>query len=238
MAATCADALCHRPQRSTVATSAAARERPRPHLLSRVYLTHGRVETGPQKAQWADFIPPARFSAGMERLPDELLLVILHKLAALDPLSLLRISCALAPFYRVAAENPDLWKEAFCGSTNEVGESIFPKQFLNFDAEVQALGGYKRLLMARYYCHSAARKEYPPEQSQAGVEESEDICECALRYFWRRPELGGMTLSLLRLNGSIWMWGIYPKTKSETVLRMAPTSNQSSRAFCFSSYTP
>lgn len=43
----------------------------------------------------------------MESLPGDVLLVILRKLAVQDPLSLLRVTHALAPLYCAAAENLD-----------------------------------------------------------------------------------------------------------------------------------
>lgn len=59
-------------------------------------------------AQGTDFYLAVRLSAGMERLQSDLILVMLGKLAALDPHSLLRSTCTLAPLHRAAAENTEI----------------------------------------------------------------------------------------------------------------------------------
>lgn len=75
----------------------------------------------------------------MDRLPSDVILLIVHQLAVQDPLSLVRATCALALFYRTAAENPTIWREALFG---------LPEQDLKYtalDEEVELLGGYKKL---------------------------------------------------------------------------------------------
>lgn len=95
--------------------------RPRPHSKrGRLYFNGqpGCATLDPRPRCGSTFRSVERFwisssdvlSAGMDRLPSDLILVILHKLA-LDPLSLLRSTCTLAPLYRVTAENPKFWKE-------------------------------------------------------------------------------------------------------------------------------
>lgn len=106
----------------------------------------------------------------MERLLSDLILVVLRKLAVLDALALLQSTCALAPLYRVAAENPSVWKDAFCHgfSTNLRGclqSDQYPSEvFAKMDEEVEALGGYRLLLIARFQYE--ARKRNSSKQNE------------------------------------------------------------------------
>lgn len=89
----------------------------------------------------------------MEHLPADVILVILHKLAWQDPPSLLRATCATAPFHRTAAQHPNFWKEAFFGPATGNGallKEFCPEEIAKLDAKVEELCGYKRLVTMLY----------------------------------------------------------------------------------------
>lgn len=154
----------------------------------------------------------------MERLPGDLLLVILRKLAALDPLSLFRSTCTFAPLHRAAGANPDVWKKAFFHNVPEKVpghnlqfEQYQEEQVAKMDAEVVALGGYKRLLIARYSADWTKCAEQSQDLRNPSVEP-----ECAACCFRARLSSGGVILTLVRLQGRIWMWGIHGKKSAST----------------------
>ncbi|GAQ84613.1 hypothetical protein KFL_001970140 [Klebsormidium nitens] len=88
----------------------------------------------------------------MEDLPSDLLLIVLRKLAAQDPISLLRATCACKLILRVTEENPIVWKEAFLGSApteqNTGGLDAYVT-CAELDERVDRLGGYKQLALIK-----------------------------------------------------------------------------------------
>ncbi|GAQ82439.1 hypothetical protein KFL_001110150 [Klebsormidium nitens] len=105
----------------------------------------------------------------METLPSDVLLVIVHKLAAQDPLALLTSACAIKAFLRVTEDTPGVWKEVFYGS--RLGQERAQNDKLldgnpELNAEVESLGGFKVLVAARY-AEKLATASTRVEQSQA-----------------------------------------------------------------------
>lgn len=90
----------------------------------------------------------------MEGLPGDVIAVLLYKLAAQDPLSLVRATCALASFYHAAGETPSIWKAAFYGAA---GEQV-PEDIPSLEAEAEVLRGYETLVKTRLrICSSDGR---------------------------------------------------------------------------------
>ncbi|GAQ82437.1 hypothetical protein KFL_001110140 [Klebsormidium nitens] len=152
----------------------------------------------------------------MDTLPSDVLLAIVHKLAAQDPLALLTATCACKAILRVTEDNEGVWRDIFYGS--EMGlisetdrQSIAGEKGGSscLDAELQSVtGGFKQLVAARY----AAKSMTPVEQNQAkrfclGIGES---------YAFRKDPLSSpdsleanKILLLLRLQGSVVLWGVH-----------------------------
>lgn len=113
-----------------------------------------------------------------------------------------------------------MWKEAFCSPANAVQQDVqavrgqLPENLLKFDADVESLGGYKQLLIARY---CAERNKERAEQSQ-GVGSSVLNLECAACSFRACLCFGGRILTLVRLRGKLWMWAMYPQNKDSFYL--------------------
>lgn len=81
----------------------------------------------------------------MEGLPDDVILIILRKLALQDPSSLLQATKACKSFSQTAEENVGLWKEAF--SNIVLGDHSKDERI---EAHLISVGGYKRLIEARW----------------------------------------------------------------------------------------
>lgn len=105
----------------------------------------------------------------MEDLPGDVLLVLLRKLAAQDPVSLLRATCASKLFHRATEENPVLWKEAFLGLAPAQEKASFDAYVTcaELDEEVDRLGGYKQLALIK-----AGRQRLSTSDPVSGFEES------------------------------------------------------------------
>lgn len=84
----------------------------------------------------------------MERIPGDVILMILRKLAVQDPLSLLKATCVCRLLYHQAEKNSYLWKEAFLGGKARLEEHAGEDD--RMEAEIMALGGYKHLVIARW----------------------------------------------------------------------------------------
>lgn len=139
----------------------------------------------------------------MEGIPEDVVTVLLHKLANQDPLSLVRATCALASFYRAAKGTPSIWKEAFYG----VAGKQLQENCSRLDAEVEVLGGFKTLITSRLrVCSNSDRKN-----------RQEDMKEKRSRPFelpGRRFESNmfpGRVLILVRLKGRLLLWGLSDK---------------------------
>lgn len=87
----------------------------------------------------------------MERLPEDLLLRVLKKLAVQDLLSFLSAIGACKSFQRIVEDNPCIWREAFLApvSGEQIQSLLTKSEDTALDAEVTLLGGYKRLALAR-----------------------------------------------------------------------------------------
>lgn len=91
----------------------------------------------------------------MEHLPNEVLVLILDKLAWQDTPSSLRATWACKTLYIAGKEASHIWKRAFLTPLTTAFENVpkLPSEELckleeDFDAEVEALGGFKLLLAA------------------------------------------------------------------------------------------
>lgn len=153
-------------------------------------------------------IKTLRPAAAMDCLPSDVVLLILRKLAVQDPLSLLRATCALAPFHRGAAVDPEVWKRAFYGP--EMGQSIlsqvqryFPEEVSKLDAEVNARGGpFRRLLIARLR----------PKHNGEASKQNQTCSECNVLSGCFQPELfHGGALIVARTCSSVVLWGLLPE---------------------------
>lgn len=84
----------------------------------------------------------------LQALPGDVLLIILYELATQDILAFMRATFACKELKSAAESSPDLWKSAFLfpSISNEGFDTIRSE---GFDAQVEALGGYKQLLTAR-----------------------------------------------------------------------------------------
>lgn len=142
----------------------------------------------------------------MDTLPGDVVFVILRKLATDDPLSLLRATCVLAPFHRVAAENREIWKEAFLGSHQELllktDVQIWPcwrADLADLDAEVETVGGYKNLLTALLI-------ETPKSRNVVEQRQIEAWATVQGQKFRSKK-----VMVLVRLHGLALLWGSYPQ---------------------------
>lgn len=110
----------------------------------------------------------------IESLPQDILSVIFHKLAAQDPLSLLRAAYTCKPIHKATNNNPDVWRKAFfVGSDTRANrhDAVRSEQeYMTLDREqdemIQELGGYKQLLVARYSKQRSAFQSWFAEQTR------------------------------------------------------------------------
>lgn len=157
----------------------------------------------------------------MEYLPTDVLLIILQKLAAQDPLSLLRTTCATARFYRVAGDNPGVWKEAFYGPIpaawlEELApQNCCPRKCAKLDAEVEALGGFRSLLTARLF---SAKK---PTKIDEKVEQKHALNECKVAS--KGEEYSAKVMVVARLRGRVVLWRLYSRDRLERGYPSWPT---------------
>lgn len=141
------------------------------------------------------------FSVKMDHLPSDLVLLIAHKLAVQDPLSLLQATGVLAPFYRTAADNPSVWKEAFYGSAKQ---SLEGSTYKAVDAEVILLGGYRRLLVARF-CSTSIKSGREHFDEQDTYASNTPVCRLLSKLSWSYQ---GKILVLVRVHTMILLWGL------------------------------
>lgn len=102
----------------------------------------------------------------MESLPSDVLLVILRKIAAQDPVSLLRATCTSKLLHRAIEDNPFIWKEAFLGSAPAQSKDAYVT-CAELDKEVDRVGGYKQLALIK-----AGRQRLATSDPGCGSEES------------------------------------------------------------------
>lgn len=79
-------------------------------------------------------------------LPGDVILLILRKLAVLDPCSLLPATCAFRAFRQQVKNNPGIWKLAFFGKESMLEDRSREEQIEN---GVNSLGGYEKLVKIR-----------------------------------------------------------------------------------------
>lgn len=93
----------------------------------------------------------------LQDLPNDVLLIILLRLAAQDPVSLVCAMCAYRAFYEVGADSEELWKAAFFAPSAVAGPEtlgLFSGAFCEevkdtLNKEVENLGGCQLLMRAR-----------------------------------------------------------------------------------------
>lgn len=95
----------------------------------------------------------AESAVALSELPSDILQKILYKLASQDPLSLLRVTCTCVAFESAAAKDPGLWATAFFAPADgsmTSARGFAEKQMKTLEAEVESLGGNRRLLLTRW----------------------------------------------------------------------------------------
>ncbi|GAQ91656.1 hypothetical protein KFL_008270010 [Klebsormidium nitens] len=146
--------------------------------------------------------------AAMESLPNDVVSVVLHKLAVQDPRSLLRATFACEAFHREAESNRGIWKDAFFGGdSNSAGDYCKDEKV---EAEILALGGYEQMVKARWAVPGCLF----PEQKQGdasviGVGRLED--SSAGEYKLSKH------LVVLREKGRPLLWGLLLQDRPETL---------------------
>ena len=142
----------------------------------------------------------------MERLPRDVLLTIVYKLAAQDPLSLPRAAYSCKAVLRVTDENPDVWRAAFLAdSFGKIGKEVAEADVRlvgELENTIEELGGFRQLTVARCFkritAHSLeqtqARKLGPHSFAQPGP--SSPVREGGPRF-----------LALVRVRGTLLLWG-------------------------------
>jgi hypothetical protein len=80
-------------------------------------------------------------------LPEDVVFIILRKLASQDPLALLEAACVCKSFYAVTTQHPGLWKVAFYGAVLPLNEKPRDKAL---EEEVESFGEFKKLVKARW----------------------------------------------------------------------------------------
>lgn len=157
----------------------------------------------------------------MEALPRDLLLVIVGKLAAQDPHSLLRAVCACKALHRVAEDTATIWREIFHGSlTDKDGRSKLETWSGTWceelDHEVEALGGYKQLVATQYRGCSNASGSF--EQTTEAGTRPLDCARCQTSALnsetWERVAKTRRFLIIVRLRGRPFLWAVVDNSSS------------------------
>lgn len=148
----------------------------------------------------------------MDILPADVFVPILQKLEVQDPVSLLWAVSSCKSFEAAAEENPDLWKEAFHGSAKERSiwslRNYLTEEGSKLEAEVEALGGYKRVLEDSW----ADRVAQEFEQNSPAKSESESLPGTSgmLMFNSTSPSFSSSRLLVLvRLLGVLVAYGIH-----------------------------
>ncbi|GAQ84303.1 hypothetical protein KFL_001840020 [Klebsormidium nitens] len=152
----------------------------------------------------------------LQELPRDVLLMILHKLATTKgPRTLLLSTCACKALGSAAESAPGFWKAAFWFRSN-VSE-FCEEDFAAFEAEVEALGGYKRLLAARAASFRPSEridqdgnKRGQPEQTQREQSQAlETSVTAAGPKDELKPEITGRVLALLQVKDKPVAFGAF-----------------------------
>lgn len=147
----------------------------------------------------------------MEHLPSDVFLIILHKLAVQDPLSLVRATCSCGLFQKEAEDSEDIWLEAFFRTFEQRGgrltklEHRCKERSPEFESEVRKLGGYKNLVQARLRKLKCSAFEQTREHAQR-LPVKADSSGIKL------SEQSNLTKYLIILKIHEWpfFWGIFP----------------------------
>lgn len=86
----------------------------------------------------------------MEGLPSDAILTILLKLAAHDPLSLLRATLACKWILELTEKDPAVWREAFLKPYQRDTGDVRSEGIADLDAQIPLQGGYKKLALAKW----------------------------------------------------------------------------------------
>lgn len=97
----------------------------------------------------------------LQELPQDVLVIILFKLARQDTSALLRATFACKELDIAAEQDHEIWRKAFLSPS--VSSEFCEKELKCFDAKIQDVGGYKRMLASR--AASLARRNTRHEQS-------------------------------------------------------------------------
>lgn len=164
----------------------------------------------------------------MEDLPSGVLVMILDKLASQDVPSSLRATWACSALYSAGKEASHVWKRAFLTPLETVFENI-PKLSSrelcdleeSLDADVEALGGYKAILVAKLgHAVKVKKALFSHEQAENAACVSQDP---RLGRSYRHPpesELARNVLILVRVYGLPVSYGVYnPRDKLARVER-------------------
>lgn len=151
----------------------------------------------------------------MEDLPADLALIILSKLAAQDPLSMLRAMCASNLLFWVAEDNPVFWLKAFF--------ALVPSQDMpeldgrckepsaKFEAEMFSLGFCRQLVVARL----AKLEGSGCEQIRALGDRMVAHERKQLRRVSDRPAKVSQFVHLIRAQGKLLLWRSYTEEEDD-----------------------
>lgn len=160
----------------------------------------------------------------MENLPQDILLLVLGKLAAQDPQSLLQASYAYSMIHRLAKGNTDLWRRTLLvGSdvnrakrqdANYRNEEKYKTLNAKLDAKILELGGYRQLVVPRYSKQTSSFQRRSAEQTSQELRRPkcdvssfpvvrEKLQQNVLTSTAIRPKL----LALTRGRGQFHLWG-------------------------------
>lgn len=142
----------------------------------------------------------------MESLPNDVVLVVLHKLAIQDPRSLLRATCACKMFHREAENNRVIWKDAFFGRDSSSGDHCKDE---SIEAEILAVGGYEQLVKAWWALPGRSSTE---QKQGAG-----SVAGSAVRDSSAGEYKLNKLLFVLREKGRLLLWGLFVQERPSSV---------------------
>lgn len=148
-------------------------------------------------------------AADMDTLPSDVLLTIVHKLAAQDPLALLTPTRACKALLRATEDNP-IWKDLFYGSAVEHGtENDWRRKCRSpgLDAEIESLCGFKQLMAARYAAKDPTA--FTGAATSAEQKQARRRCLVTSKHFLTSKEnvKPSKLLIIVRLEVSVLLWG-------------------------------
>lgn len=119
-----------------------------------------------KKNQGQSAAEPGRNFVIMQDLPDDVIPLILNKLAVQDPIYLLRFLHVSKAFQRVATENNSIWKNIFCGPAllqceKRNDKAFFEQQSARLDADLESshmAKNFKKLAQATWIKQSVQKR--------------------------------------------------------------------------------